>query len=100
MIERGTVRPERIAPAGDHVPAEAVRNGDRVEAVGGDGREVEARAGPRRPPRRAGGTEHECARAAGRAAAQEAAPRDRPFGKGLEIGGRGVPAVTPAGIVP
>ena len=43
MVEGGACRPERIAPAGHHMPAVAVGYGNRVEAVGGDGREIETR---------------------------------------------------------
>ncbi len=88
MVEGGACRPERIAPAGHHMPAVAVGYGNRVEAVGGDGREIEA-CGPRacRVCRHAAGTQHKRGRAAGRGAAKESAPRDRPRGQPLEIGG-------------
>ena len=88
MVECGATRPERIAPAGHHVPVEAVGNGDRVEAVGGDGREVEARhPGPRRKRCHAAGSHNERARAECSAAFQKAAPRERAVGPPFEIGG-------------
>ena len=101
MVEGGAVRPERIAPTRDHMPAEALRHGDRVEAVGGDGREIEARRpGPRHVRPRRADAQHERGRAEGGATAQKTAPRDRQFGQPLEIGGGVQPVVAPAGIVP
>ena len=88
VVEGNAARPERVAPAGNHLPAEALRNGDRVEESGGNGREAEARhPGASQGHRHAAGAQHERAHAERSATFQKAAPRDSPLGEPLEISG-------------
>ena len=92
-VEGGGVRPQRIPPPDDHVPAVARRHGDGVEGVRGDLRKGEPLRGARRAGGEAGRSRADDRRGAERgAAAEQGAARQHAFRDAVEIGaaGRGI----------
>ena len=85
-VEIRGVRPHRIAPPGDDVPAIPLRHGDGIQRVRGDRLEPEATVvGARRQRFQSARRRDERGRAESHAAGDEAAPRQRAFRQTLEI---------------
>ena len=91
-VEVGPVRPHRIAPSGDDVPAVTLWDRNRIQRVGGNGIEPEpVAAGERRQRLQRAGAGDEGS-GAERHSAKQSPPRESPFRQTFEIGLFGVRA--------